>query len=200
MRDWWPALSMLVAFSGDLAFTSYEIYEEYECRENKAQLTDGEILDYSWRKYPAMEGHPAGRSFLVRYHYQDEKRNSYFGTCSTPIAEDGRAVDSFPADVVEGLLAGRKPLPVRVLYDSDRPARNWLADVPRLFEYDQVFLLSMAFLLGQFTILPGFMAAYIASVKQGVLPWWRDLLDVLPLIVEAAVLCLFAVLRFVDAL
>jgi hypothetical protein len=199
-RDWWPALSLLVAFAADLAYTGYEIYEEHRVRETRACSATGEILDYYRKPYPAERGRPAGTSYHVRYRFRDPQGTWRHGTFSTAIEDGGRPVDPHPPEVVAGLLADRRPLPLRVSYDPDWPARSWARDVPRLFEYGQVFLFSMAFLWGQLVVLPGLVTAYLRAVRNGIVPWWRDLLEAVPLTVEAAVLLLLAVIRYVDYL
>jgi hypothetical protein len=199
-RAWWrPALHMLLAVGVEVGFTAYEVYEEKEAREN-ARVTSGEIYDYKRRKHPGQKGaYPGATTFTVRYRYQDVQGRWHEGGFYTGWSDDGKLHDRLPKGVTDGLAAGKKPLPLRVSYDPDRPARSWATDGCRLFDYGQLFLISGAFLFAQAAVLPGFLAAYVQSALRGVLPWWRELLQAVPLVTEAVVLLLLAVIRFVDS-
>jgi hypothetical protein len=199
-RPWWrPALHMLLAVGVEVGFTAYEVHEEFEARQN-ARVTSGEIYDYLRKKYPGQKGsHPGGTTFTVRYRYQDEQGRWHEGGCYTGWSDDGKFHDRLPKEVTDGLAAGKKPLPLRVYYDPDWPARSWATDGCRLFDYGQLFLISGAFLIAQLTFLPACVAAYVQSAWRGILPWWHELVQAVPLMLEAVVLLLLAVIRLVDS-
>jgi hypothetical protein len=193
LRAWWPALSLVAAAFVDLGYAVYSLADELDCRLHRARLTTGSIVDYY--RIPDNGPRPSV-SYYFTYEFQAPQGTWHSGSHSTTIHEGGRCVHPLPQEVVEGLSAGRKPLPLRVAYDPDWPARSWPAEIANL-PGRQLASFSVLFFLAHFLILPAVVIDYVRSVRRGVVPWWHDLLPAVPMMGQAAMLFVVGLVRYV---
>jgi hypothetical protein len=85
---------------------------------------------------------------------------------------------------------------IQVVYDPDRPDRNWLKELGPSWEiYSYSFRgLSIAILVAEAVVFPFFFLLVWRVYRMGRIPWWHDLYKALPFFVEASFLFAAAIM------
>jgi hypothetical protein len=96
-----------------------------------------------------------------------------------------------PADLVQKVVKGKVPFPLKVSYDPRRPACTWITDLGGgRHGFDIHNLSAIAVLLQGFTLFLFHGVPWSLARTYGRDPWWVDLHRAYPIMVEAIVVAL----------
>jgi hypothetical protein len=180
---WWLALLSLAGAIGfDLAVT-ISLRSDELAGFARAVVAQGVMIDI--KKKSASEYH----QYHVRCRFPDGQGNWH--DARFQIGEQrktGRFPAGLPAEVGQTLRNGQVPSPLPVVYDPERPARNWVAGIDpeegqRFHWWLVLIMLFQVVAIGNFVV---FVRQKVRT--RGRLPWWYDLHMVLPFLVQAACL------------
>jgi hypothetical protein len=176
--------SLLLALGWDLGVTLSVRHDE-RAGYQRAEVAAGQVVSLAVKEYPT----------AVWYHleceYADRAGVRHAAHFTVLEARPEGFRPDVPGAVKQALRARQVPFPLPVAYDPRWPARSWVAgsgwdDGHRLHH------LSLLILLYQAMSLPLFALLLCANVRPGgAYPWWYDLHQAFPFLVEAAVFLLF---------
>lgn len=183
MTQWWLALiSLTVAISFDLWIT-YTAADDERAELARAVVANGDIL--SVERKSAEKSHV----YTIDCRFQDGQGAWWDGRFR--LNEDRRTrefKDNLPVRIQQALRNDQLPCPISIAYDPILPARNWIAGIdPGHGHRFHAFALCIHLFQGIAIIY------FVQLLRQAIkthhqLPWWYDLHNVVPFMVEAAFL------------
>lgn len=180
-------LTLLGAVVLDGLHTLHQGSVEWSARQ-RAHLTQGEVVEVSKQRTAA------GFSYWAPYAFRDRQGHSYSGILLTE-EKDGDFVDDVPQNVQMALRNQQVPFVLNVHYDPEWPGRNWPSEATRVVGIAHVLVFGMCTGFIQLCFLPAWVATLAEATKdKGIVPWWHELLALVPLLVEAVLLLLAAIL------
>jgi hypothetical protein len=184
-RGKFAIISILLALAVDL--TATVLLERHDrARFQAAEVVAGEVHAVELRN-------PDSGMYRLSCHFRGKdgvRRETVFYVGGI---RGGKNPD-LPADLVEKVVKGQVPFPLKVSYDPQRPDRTWITDMGGVRHGLGIHALSRAAILLQGFILFIFHSAP-AGFRQvyGRDPWWIDLHRAFPLMAEAVILTLTGV-------
>ena len=185
---WFAVVSLPAGLLGDVGISLWLIHAEREAFAG-AQKTMGTVEKISEKQFP----HRVGLALHCRY--LDNQQQAHFAVFRVLDPDD---LTKMPAAFIDAMRQRRVPTQVAIAFDPDRPARCWRPDLG-WNDGMRLHYLSLLPIIFQ-TILAIVFTAKLVSIMRATaaLPWWYDLLTILPITVEAMVLLLFGGLELTD--
>ncbi|MCI0682590.1 MAG: DUF5353 domain-containing protein [Gemmataceae bacterium] len=176
-------ISLLLALAVDLTATVLLQRHDRECFQ-AAEVVAGEVHAVELRSPRT----PLGTVYRLRCHFRGKDG---VGREAAFYVSGVRERPNLPADLVQNLVKGQVPFPLKVSYDPQHPARTWITDLGGgrhgflIHSLSALAVLLQGFTLFLFHGVPGSLAR-----MYGRDPWWIDLHRAYPIMVEALVLAM----------
>jgi hypothetical protein len=175
----------------DSAVAAYVVFGEQHAFA-AAVKTNGEIYAVEAKRFP--------RNTRYRLHCRFQDRAGAWHTFVCTARDEQGAEFVPPLDQrTQAAVHGRAlPHPVAVSYDPTWPDRSWLTESGWRwdeFAYGYRFQgVSVMVLFFQVLFIALFLLVLRGEGKQGVVPWWYEYHQIVPLLIEAGVLVVFGLI------
>ncbi len=177
-------ISMAAAIAIDFSHTAHLHWQEYSDFK-KADVTNGEVTVVQ-----IYEGNDTTR-YYVRVRFRDRAN----GFHEEEVRVQKGNAQGLPANAHMALAIGQVPIPVRVSFDPDLPARCWLTDAG-YDDGDRIYVLSYAVLMFQIMAIFSFAVMLREYHRQGKDPWWEEFQCPLPLMCTSACFFVFGLIEW----
>jgi len=189
LRQWFlMSATLLVGVVVDVSVTAFAMIQEWEAFQAAAK-TKGEISAVEEKRFPQ------NTRYRLHCRFQDQAGGRYTFVCTARHEHGGEFVPSLDRGTQVAIQRRALPHPVSVSYDPTWPNRSWITESGwRWDEYAYGYRfhgVSVVVLLFQVLLLPLFLLVLWREGKQGILPWWYEYHQIIPLLIEGGVLVLF---------
>jgi hypothetical protein len=189
-KQWYRKVgcSVLVASLLATLLIIYQGHEEWAGRQ-RAVIAQGQATSVSMTRHPKNE-----IDYIAPYVFLDGQGHRYSGVLYTG-ETNGQFGNPLPPEVQEALRKQEAPFTLNIDYDPEWPSRNWPTEVGRLMDNAHVLLFTL--LSGWFQLFPLYLFA--VSVRNAIrehklVPWWHELVEIVPLAVQVGVLLVMALI------
>jgi hypothetical protein len=187
--------SFWFAFFIDLGSTAWALYEEWHIRQTSAVPAMGEAYQVESKPRLGEDMEPGWSKFEGRYRFRDASGVVSQGKFTLDLHRDGRQLpfEKFSPEEVACIHQRRVPFPIRVVYDPDLPARNWAeGEFVRIPNPNVLHTFSAGCLSLQLFVLCVVSLELRSQLKKGVVPWWHEMCQAIPLLIQIGSLTVVA--------
>jgi hypothetical protein len=192
LRQWLlVSATLLAGIVVDASVTAFAMAGEWQAFQTAAK-TRGEIYAVEEKRFPQ------NTRYRLLCRFQDQAGGRYTFVCTARHEHVGEFVPPLDRETQFAIQRRALPQPVAVSYDPTQPNRSWITESGwRWDEYAYGYRfqgISVVVLFFQGIGLLLFLLLLRGKGKEGILPWWSEYQQIVPLLSEGFIMVLFGLI------